>query len=311
MSGRAAAIDCGTNSIRLLIAEVDPASGGLRDVVRTMRIVRLGEGVDATGSFSSVALERTLGACAEFREILAEAGNPPVRFIATSAMRDAQNRGELTERIRDLLGVGVEVISGEEEGRLSFLGATGALGTCAPPVVVIDIGGGSTEFVRGVVQADQRASVDIGCVRLTERYLRRDPAMQAQIAAATRAIDAGIAQASESVDLRAIGTLVGVAGSVTTVAAIAHGLPRYDPARIHGSTVSSCDVEGIAEDLLAMSSAERSKMRVMLPGRADVIAAGALILSRIVVATGVPSVLVSEHDILDGIVAELVPSAIG
>lgn len=303
---RAAAIDCGTNSSRLLIADVDVSTGAAADVVRDLRIVRLGEGVDATGAFSSAALERTFGACREYAAALVDSGSPPLRFVATSASRDVSNREEFVAGVRGILGVEPEVISGHEEGELSFAGATAGIPTdAAPPYLVVDIGGGSTEFVLGADAATHRTSVDIGCVRMTERHLRADPPTTAQVAAATADIDAAIARAGAVVPLRQADTLVGLAGTVTTVAAIALGLPGYDADLIHHSRVSADDVRAISERLLRMTRAQRMAMPVMVAGREDVIAAGALILRRIVDATGAHEVLVSEHDILDGVVRAL------
>jgi exopolyphosphatase/guanosine-5'-triphosphate,3'-diphosphate pyrophosphatase len=306
---RAAAIDCGTNSIRLLVADVDPATGRAVDVRRDMVIVRLGEGVDATGSFSPAALQRTFAACRRYAGALAEAGAPPLRFVATSASRDVSNRAEFVAGVRAILGVAPEVISGQEEGALSFAGAVRGLPADAPgPYLVVDIGGGSTEFVMGGDGPTHRTSVDIGCVRMTERHLAGDPPTPDQVAAARSDIEAAIARAGATVPLGAAGTLVGLAGTVTTVAAMALGLPRYDPGRIHHSRVAAADVHRISDELLAMTTAQRAALPVMVPGRQDVIAAGALVLSRIVAATAAAEVLVSEHDILDGVVWALAGS---
>jgi exopolyphosphatase/guanosine-5'-triphosphate,3'-diphosphate pyrophosphatase len=304
---RAAAIDCGTNSIRLLIADVDPASGTSVDVARQMVIVRLGEGVDATGAFAPAALERTFAACRAYAGVLAGAGDPPLRFVATSASRDAANRDAFVAGVRDILGVEPEVISGQEEGALSFAGATGGLpGDAVAPYLVVDIGGGSTEFVLGSAAPTHRTSVDIGCVRMTERHLWGDPPTAAQVAAATADVDAAITRAGAVVPLVGAGTLIGLAGTVTTVAALALGLDRYDPGLIHHSRVSAADVRRISDELLAMTAAQRAALPVMVPGREDVIGAGALVLRRIMDATGAADVLVSEHDILDGVVRSIV-----
>ncbi|HEX6888740.1 MAG TPA: Ppx/GppA phosphatase family protein [Candidatus Nanopelagicales bacterium] len=309
---RAAAIDCGTNSIRLLVGDVDLATGRAADVVRDLRIVRLGQGVDATGAFAPDALARTFAACREYAAILAEAGSPPLRFVATSASRDVSNRDEFVAGVRSVLGVEPEVISGEEEGTLSFAGATADLPSGVPgPFLVVDIGGGSTEFVLGEGSPRARVSVDIGCVRMTERHLRDDPPSAAQVAAATADIDAAIARAGAVVALDEAVTLVGLAGTVTTVAAIHLGLPGYDPARIHHSRIPAGAVAGISGALLAMTRAQRLAMPVMVPGREDVIGAGALVLRRIVEATGAGEVLVSEHDLLDGMVLALARDRVG
>ncbi len=300
---RAAAIDCGTNSIRLLIADVDPVAGTARDVVREMLIVRLGEGVDATGAFAPAALQRTFAACRTYAETLADAGSPPLRFVATSASRDVSNRAQLVAGVRDILGVDPEVISGQEEADLSFRGATVDLpDDVAAPYLVVDIGGGSTEFVLGTRSPTHRTSVDIGCVRMTERHLDADPPSAEQVRATVADIDAAIERAGRAVPLDEAATLVGLAGSVTTVAALALGLPRYDATRIHHSRIPLAEVRRVSDALLAMPRAQRAALPVMHPGRVDVIGAGALVLRRIMDATGAADVLVSEHDILDGAV---------
>ncbi len=299
---RTAAIDCGTNSIRLLIADIDLAAARSWDVTRELRIVRLGEGVDATGAFAPGALERTFAACREYAALLQAAGDPPLRFVATSASRDVSNRAEFAGGIREILGVAPEVISGDEEAVLSFEGATRGLpaGT-RPPYLVFDIGGGSTEFVLGTAEPTARVSVDVGCVRMTERHLHDDPPTPAQIEELTADVDAAIARAAAVVPLDRAATLVGLAGTVTTMAALMLGLPAYDSARIHHSRIPAGEVRRISELLLAATLAERLALPAMVAGREDVIAAGALILRRIVAAAGAREVLVSEHDILDGI----------
>jgi len=323
---RVAAIDCGTNSIRLLIADLDPErehgsagsehSSPLADLTRQMRIVRLGEGVDRTGRLAEAALDRTMTALREYAGLIADARPEAVRMVATSATRDAENSLEFTDRVLDILGVAPEVITGDEEAWLSFTGATrelagtplAAAGACPPPYLVTDIGGGSTEFVLGGPDGIAGArSVNIGCVRLTERHLHGDPPLAAQAEATVRDIDAALDQAAAVVPARQPMTLVGLAGSVTTVAAIALGLEAYDSARIHHSRISAAQVHEIAGRLLAMTRAERAAIPVMHPGRVDVIGAGALILDRIMTRFGFAEVLVSEHDILDGIAWSLVP----
>lgn len=310
MSRSVAAIDCGTNSIRLLVAQVDDSSGLLVDLTRQMRIVRLGEGVDATGRLSETALARTFAAIEEYRTLVDAHEVQALRFVATSATRDAQNRDDFVSGVRGLLGVEPEVISGAEEAALSFAGATGQLdiALAAPPCLVVDIGGGSTEFVMGEPgRAPEAAgSVDIGCVRMTERHFANDPPLPSEVAAARDDIDAAIAEVASSVPLRQAGSLVGLAGSVTTVAALALGLWEYDSDRIHGSVVTAADVHRVCEDLLYSTRGRREANPVIHPGRVDVIAAGSLVLSAIVAYTGVHELLVSEHDILDGIAASLV-----
>jgi exopolyphosphatase/guanosine-5'-triphosphate,3'-diphosphate pyrophosphatase len=331
---RVAAIDCGTNSIRLLIADINSKTeddiertvgstdgpAPLTDVAREMRIVRLGEGVDRTGRLSEAALDRTMTALREYAALIGAAAPEATRMVATSATRDAANAQEFTDRVVEVLGVAPEVISGDAEARLSFTGATRELfgtalgrGACAPPYLVTDIGGGSTEFVLGGPESVGDGgrvvgrSVNIGCVRLTERHLHADPPQPAEIAATTADIDAALGEAAASVPVARARTLVGLAGSVTTVAAIALGLAGYDSARIHHSRMSAARVHEIALELLAMTRAERAAIPVMHPGRVDVIGAGALILDRIMNRFGFTEVLVSEHDILDGIAWSLVP----
>ncbi|MFA7267691.1 MAG: Ppx/GppA phosphatase family protein [Candidatus Nanopelagicales bacterium] len=307
---RVAAIDCGTNSIRLLIADVDPQAGTFVDVVRLMETVRLGEGVDRSGEFSDAALGRTFAACEAYATHLTEAGAESLRFVATSASRDVSNRATFVDGVHARLGIEPEVITGDEEAQLSFAGAVRSLGhdIGSGQALVVDIGGGSTEFVRGEVTTGVAAarSVDIGCVRMTERHLVADPPTAAQIAATISDVDAGVALADSAVNLAASQTLVGLAGSVTTVAALALGLAEYDSEAIHGSRISRADVDGVTERLLGMRRADRSQLGVMHPGRVDVIGGGALILSRIMAAGAFAEVLVSEHDILDGIAWSLV-----
>lgn len=306
---RVAAIDCGTNSIRLLIADIDTHRGHLVDHDRRMTIVRLGEGVDQTGRLSDAALARTFAACEDYAAVVAEAGATSVRFIATSASRDASNRQDFIDGVRARIGVEPEVVTGHEEAQLSFDGATRDLltsGDADGPYLVVDIGGGSTEFVLGTARPDHAHSVDVGCVRLTERHLMTNPPTAAEIAAATVEIDRRIDEAAGVVPFDRTRTLVGLAGSVTTVAAIALGLDKYDSERIHGASVSVLDVHRIANELLAMSRSERSAIGVMHPGRVDVIGGGALVLDRICQRLNIDEVLVSEHDILDGIAWSLV-----
>ncbi len=303
MTRRVAAVDCGTNSIRLLIADVDPDRATLTDVDRRMEIVRLGQGVDTTGRLAPEALDRTLTALSGYAALVAERGAEAVRMVATSATRDAANADEFVRRVTEVLGTGPEVLSGDGEARLSFLGATAELGPQVPsPYLVVDIGGGSTEFVLGADgEVTSALSVDIGCVRMTERQLRADPPSGAQIAAATADIDAAIARAAAVVDATQARTLVGLAGSVTTVAGIALDLPGYDPERLHHARISAAQVHEVTTRLLAQTRAERAGIPVMHPGRIDVIGAGALILDRLMIQLGLAEVLVSEHDILDGI----------
>jgi exopolyphosphatase / guanosine-5'-triphosphate,3'-diphosphate pyrophosphatase len=309
-STRVAAIDCGTNSIRLLVADLDPQAGTQREVLRRMEIVRLGQGVDATGRLAPEALARTFAACDDYAARIRELGAQRVRFVATSATRDAANRDEFFAGVRDRFGVEPEVITGDQEAALSFAGATQAVARDAvghpAPYLVVDIGGGSTEFVLGEREVEAARSVDIGCVRLTERHLKQDPPTADQIGAARRDIDAAIDLAAGVVPIHEAKTLVGVAGSVTTVAAIGHGLTEYDRERVHLSRVSAETVRRVTANLLASTHEQRAAIAVIHPGRVDVIAAGALILTQIMDRLGMAEVVVSEHDILDGIALSLV-----
>jgi exopolyphosphatase/guanosine-5'-triphosphate,3'-diphosphate pyrophosphatase len=305
---RVAALDCGTNSLRLLIADV--GGHGLTDVVRRMEIVRLGQGVDKTGQLADDALTRTFVVLDDYAAQIAAAGVDAIRMVATSATRDASNRDEFVGGVQARLGVEPEVVTGEEEAALSFEGATRELAggaELASPYLVVDIGGGSTEFVIGDAAGPQEArSVDIGCVRMTERHLRDDPPTPAQIAAATLDIEAATDEASATVPLRSAATLVGLAGSVTTVVALALGLTEYDPVAIHHARISAEAVRAVTADLLAKTRAERASYPVMHPGRVDVIGGGALVLDTVMRRGGFDSVVASEHDILDGIAFSLV-----
>ncbi|MFD4875186.1 exopolyphosphatase [Streptomyces sp. NPDC058420] len=306
---RVAAVDCGTNSIRLLVADVDPATGQLVDLDRRMTIVRLGQGVDKTGRLAPEALERTFAACRDYAAIIRELGAERLRFVATSASRDASNRDDFVRGVVEILGVEPEVITGDEEAELSFTGATRELtgrDDLAKPYLVVDIGGGSTEFVVGDDAVRAGRSVNIGCVRMTERHLVRDgkvtdPPTPDQITAMRADIEAALDLAEETVPLREARTLVGLAGSVTTVSAIAQNLPAYDTEAIHHSRVSYDRVREITESLLRSTHAERAAIPSMHPGRVDVIGAGALVLLSIMERVGASEVVVSEHDILDGI----------
>jgi exopolyphosphatase/guanosine-5'-triphosphate,3'-diphosphate pyrophosphatase len=307
---RVAAVDCGTNSIRLLVADLDEAAGELRDVERRMEVVRLGEGVDRTGRLAPAALARTFAACEVYAATIRAAGVECVRFVATSASRDVENRDEFVAGVVARLGIEPEVVTGDEEAALSFAGATRELaGTDhARPFLVVDIGGGSTELVLGDGAVQAARSVDVGCVRMTERHLHDDPPTHAQVEAARADIEAGISLAARTVPLDRTGTLVGLAGSVTTVVAMALDLPAYDSDRIHHARVDAFDVHRVADTLLGMSRAERVALPFMHPGRVDVIGAGALILSVLLDRVPVGAVVASEHDILDGIAWSLTDS---
>jgi exopolyphosphatase/guanosine-5'-triphosphate,3'-diphosphate pyrophosphatase len=303
---RVAAVDCGTNSLRLLVADVDPVAGTLTDVERTMAVVRLGQGVDATGAFAPEALVRTFAALDEAAAACRRhgVGADAVRFVATSASRDVSNRDVFAEGVRARLGVDPEVVPGEEEAALSFAGATRELlGTRPGPFLVVDLGGGSTELVLGEAGIEAARSVDVGSVRMTERHLHDDPPTPAQVAAARADVEAVLD--GVDVPLQRTRTLVGVAGSVTTVAAVALGLDAYAPGSVHGAVLALADVRAACDRLLAMTRAERAALPVVHPGRVDVIGAGALVwravLDRVEALAGIEEVLASEHDILDGI----------
>ncbi|MFJ3762312.1 exopolyphosphatase [Streptomyces sp. NPDC090080] len=306
---RVAAIDCGTNSIRLLVADADPVTGELVDLDRRMVIVRLGQGVDRTGRLAPEALERTFAACREYAAVIKEYGAERLRFVATSASRDAENRDEFVRGVLDILGVEPEVISGDQEAEFSFAGATRELAgrdDLARPFLVVDIGGGSTEFVVGDTSVRAARSVDVGCVRMTERHLVHegrvsDPPTEAETAAVRADIERALDLAEQTVPLREARTLVGLAGSVTTLSAIHQGLPKYDSAAIHHSRIPYERVREITERLLTSTHAERAAIPSMHPGRVDVIGAGALVLLAIMERIGAAEVVVSEHDILDGI----------
>lgn len=298
---RVAAFDCGTNSLRLLIADLDPRSGEMTELVREMRIVRLGQGVDRTGRISEDSMARTFTALDEYAALVAEHRPDGIRFCATSAARDAANAADFMAGVTERLGVVPEVIDGDEEARASFAGATRVLGAAECPVLVIDIGGGSTELILGEADGTVTTaqSLDIGSVRMTERHLHDDPPTAEQVAAACADIDAVLDGCR--VDPSLARTVVGVAGTVTTVAAGALGLPAYDRDRIHLARLGRDLVHATVDELVAISVDERKALGYMHPGRADVIGAGALILDRVLQRTAVDELVVSESDILDGI----------
>jgi exopolyphosphatase / guanosine-5'-triphosphate,3'-diphosphate pyrophosphatase len=311
---RVAGIDCGTNSVRLLVADVDPQADTLDDLDRRLQIVRLGQGVDRTGRLAPEALERTMRALRAYAARIDELGAQRVRMVATSATRDAENRDEFVRGVHEVLGVEPEVVSGGEEAALSFTGATRELvgrDDVISPYLAVDIGGGSTEFVLGTREAAldgppgdgalAARSVDVGCVRMTERHFHDDPPTTEQVRAARRDVERALDLATETVPLAKAGTLVGLAGTVTTVAGIALGHERYDATLLHHARLSAEAVRRTAGRLLAMTHDERAALPVMHPGRVDVIAAGALVLDAVVARADVNDLLVSEHDILDGI----------
>ena len=301
---RVAAIDCGTNSIRLLIADI--SGGKFKEVLRDMEIVRLGQGVDENKSFHPDAINRTLAAVEKFRNQLAGKGVEKIRFCATSATRDAANRDLFIEGVRQILGVEVEVIPGEEEARLSFNGATKELLQSDAPFLVVDIGGGSTEFVYGNKEVEFAKSVDIGCVRMSERHLKSQPVEMNQVAQAIIDIDKAIAQAAAVVPISTAKTLVAVAGTATTIAAAALELKTYDRYAIHLSRIPAEKVHKVSAAFQAMTKSDISKLGFMHPGRVDVITAGSLVLSRVMAATGATEFVASESDILDGMAWSLI-----
>ncbi|WP_028477707.1 Ppx/GppA phosphatase family protein [Nocardia sp. CNY236] len=315
MSDRVAAVDCGTNSLRLLIAEVS-ADGGLSDVHREMRIVRLGQGVDATGALAPEAIERTRVALADYVGSMRAAGVGRVRMVATSATRDAANRDDFFAMARAELdavvpGAEAEVITGDEEARLSFAGAIGELSSAAGPFVVVDLGGGSTELVFGDSAGVRAAfSADIGCVRITERCLTGNPPTADQVVAARAFATERLREAFARVPVDGAHTWVGVAGTMTTLAAVALDLPEYDAEQVHLTRLGYDRVHEVCGRLVAMDHDQRAALGPIHPGRVDVIGGGAVItevlaeeLSR---RAGISELIVSEHDILDGIAQSIV-----
>src|SRR3954451_13273363 len=311
---RVAAIDCGTNSIRLLVADV-PGTGAHADLLRRMEVVRLGQGVDATGRLAPEAIERTRKVLTEYAAQARDLGATAVRMAATSATRDAANRQDFEDMVVATLGQKPDLLTGSEEAGLSFLGATASLDAAArahgsppplPPFLVVDIGGGSTEFVLGDGEGVRAArSVDIGCVRLTERHLHGDPPTAEEIRRTEDDIRAALAEVTAEVPVAEADALIGLAGSVTTVAALALELPAYDADAIHGSRIPVDAVRAVTAHLLAATRERRAAMPVMHPGRVDVIGAGALVLRVLMDEFDLTEVVVSEHDILDGIALRL------
>ncbi len=299
-----AVIDCGTNSIRLLIAEISGST--FKEVIRTMEIVRLGQGVDENKAFHPDAINRTLLAVKSFKEIIDRNNVDKIRFCATSATRDAKNRNLFIDGVRDILNVQVEVIPGEEEAALSFTGATYQLDQGSGPFLVVDIGGGSTEFVYGDKKVISAKSVNIGCVRMSERHLTNQPPTMDQIASAIVDIDIAITQAAVSVPINSAKSLIAVAGTATTVAAAALDLSKYDRDLIHLSKISADKVHKVAQMFQSMNKSEISALPYMHEGRVDVITAGSLVLSRVMAATGAAEFVASESDILDGMAFSLI-----
>jgi exopolyphosphatase/guanosine-5'-triphosphate,3'-diphosphate pyrophosphatase len=306
---RVAALDCGTNSLRLLIADLDVETGRSVEVDRRTEIVRLGEDVDRTGAFGARALARTFAVLDEYAELIAAAGPERVRLVATSAARDVSNRQAFVDGVKARIGVEPDIVTGEAEALLSYDGATRSLvGTeeVVAPIVVADFGGGSTELVAraGDVGPVRGYSLEIGSVRMTERHLHDDPPTRGQVAAARADISAALDGAQPV--LGDVGTLVGVSGTVTTMAAMVLGLSAYDRDRVHHARLSGRDVMVAVEEIVAMTVADRLRLGFMQPGRADVIGGGALVLGAVVEGAGVDELVVSEHDILDGVAWSLV-----
>ena len=295
---RVAAIDCGTNSIRLLIADIN--GDNFQEITREMEIVRLGQGVDATGKFDPEAIERTLTATRRYAEIIASKGVEKIRFCATSATRDASNRDLFIDGVREILGIEPEVIPGTEEAELSFIGATKGLTHTESPYLVVDIGGGSTEFVLGDSEVKYAKSVNIGCVRMSERHLNKAPQDPLAVQKAIQDIEDAIAEAAYIVPIKEAKILIAVAGTATTVAAAALGLSEYDRHSIHLSRIPAAKVFEVAQMFSLMSREEIAALGYMHPGRVDVIAAGSLVLARVMLATGATEFVASESDILDG-----------
>jgi exopolyphosphatase/guanosine-5'-triphosphate,3'-diphosphate pyrophosphatase len=305
---KVAAIDCGTNSIRLLVAESKPG-GGLVDIVRRTVIVRLGQGVDATGEFHPDALERTFAAVDAYARLIKEASVTPgrIHFVATSATRDAGNREEFFDGIRQRLGVTPDVISGDTEARLSFTGALSRVEPEGEPVLVIDVGGGSTEFIVGSAAGRMHSaiSLDIGSVRLTERFLKVSPPRPDDLEQAASYVDQMLDGAG--VDFGSMGTWIGVAGTATQLAGVYLELAEYDRDRVHGATIPLTDVRQLLDKLAGLTVAQIRALPSMHPNRADVITGGTLVLARVAARLHVPDLIISESDILDGIALALLP----
>jgi exopolyphosphatase/guanosine-5'-triphosphate,3'-diphosphate pyrophosphatase len=301
---RVAAVDCGTNTVRLLVADLDPVSGAEAELVREARVVRLGEGVDAAGRLSAEALARALAVVEEYAATARGLGAEAVRFCATSAVRDAANAPAFLGAVHVRLGVVPETLSGTEEARLSYDGATRSLPGLPEPVLVVDVGGGSTETVLGRGDGTVLAahSLDLGAVRLTERCLAGDPPSASEVAGAEAEVDRALDRLpAHGVDLAVAASVVAVSGTALTVAAAVLGLPRLERSALHGAVVEVDAVHRVAERLLAMPVARRSGLAYMHPGRADVIGAGALVLDRVLRRTRVPQLRISVADLLDGI----------
>ena len=303
---RVAAIDVGTNSARLLVAEEQP--GGFRSIDRRMVITRLGQGVDRSRVLDAEALDRTLKTIAEYAATCGELGVKKLRVTGTSAVRDARNREEFFEGVRLLTGAEAELLTGEQEARATFLGTLSDLSEPGP-VVVVDIGGGSTELIVGTGEPERLVSLDVGCVRLFEKYLESDPPSKDEIQALRAEVDGSLAGVKDQLAVPRGARLIGVAGTVTQLATLKAGSPVYDPDVTHHSVLSHGDVRTLARRLESLTIGQRKRITGLEPGRADVIVAGAEILLGVMEAIDAPEVLVSERDILDGLVIELLGSS--
>ncbi len=299
---RVAAIDCGTNSIRLLISDIDTSTKTATDVCREMRIVRLGEGVDKTNAFSPRALERTFKAIDEYEEILLKHKVENLRFVATSATRDAQNKAMFIKGVIDRLRIVPEVIAGTEEAALSFDGATRSLRQKhKAPFLIIDLGGGSTELVIGDQEPTGAYSMDVGCVRMTERHTPGGNPTKSQEEAIRTDVRNALKEAGKKVDWQKAQTIVGVAGTVTTVAAHILKLKTYDPEVLHGASISAQQISQTAQDFISLTPSQRAALPYMHEGRIEVITAGSIVLDEVMKAIGAQTLIASERDILDGV----------
>ena len=299
---RVAAIDCGTNSIRLLISDIDTSTNTATDVCREMKIVRLGEGVDKTNAFSPRALERTFKAIDEYEEILLKHKVENLRFVATSATRDAQNKAMFIKGVIDRLRIVPEVIAGTEEAALSFDGATRSLRQKhKAPFLIIDLGGGSTELVIGDQEPTGAYSMDVGCVRMTERHTPGGNPTKSQEEAIRTDVRNALKEAGKKVDWQKAQTIVGVAGTVTTVAAHILKLKTYDPEVLHGASISAQQISQTAQDFISLTPSQRAALPYMHEGRIEVITAGSIVLDEVMKAIGAQTLIASERDILDGV----------
>ena len=299
---RVAAIDCGTNSIRLLISDIDTSTNTATDVCREMRIVRLGEGVDKTNAFSPRALERTFKAIDEYEQILLKHKVENLRFVATSATRDAQNKAMFIKGVIDRLRIVPEVIAGTEEAALSFDGATRSLRQKhKAPFLIIDLGGGSTELVIGDQEPTGAYSMDVGCVRMTERHTPGGNPTKAQEEAIRTDVRNALKEAGKKVDWQKAQTIVGVAGTVTTVAAHILKLKTYDQEVLHGASISAQQISQTAQDFISLTPSQRAALPYMHEGRIEVITAGSIVLDEVMKAIGAQTLIASERDILDGV----------